>query len=234
LTPEACEKEVEKSVIENDFDCEVELTSEITSKMDNMSIQCTASSHDRISTYTSFNIVHQNNEELVTKFKSLVSFLTNSGIIITKLNAYKRKIIHAEAEKLNLFHWSIQINEKDSHLVVSNNENDRSVHEKKQKQFFKKQKTNEQRIEEIGSSIDSQQITKARRVALAVERDAILPVVIQSETRENIKKVLEEAESKPQVARKVVRPRKAEKQQTQQQDEHVAANTQRYPLRNKV
>ena len=62
----------------------------------------------------------------------------------------------------------------------------------------------------------------------------VLPVVIQSETREHIKKVLEDAESKPQVARKVGRPRKAEKQQTQQQDEHVVANTQRYPLRNKV
>jgi hypothetical protein len=66
--------------------------------------------------------------------------MENRCIKIKGLNKYKRRILHYEAKKLKLFHWSKQIDDQNSDLFVSNRKENESIFKDilKNKRYLKK------------------------------------------------------------------------------------------------
>jgi hypothetical protein len=64
--------------------------------------------------------------------------MENRCMKIKGLNKYKRRILHNEAEKLKLFHWSKQIDDQNSDLYVSNRKEHESIYKIHQKRYLKK------------------------------------------------------------------------------------------------
>jgi len=157
---------------------------ELTKKIDKIETA------DHLKEYTHFNISHSNIEELVSKFISLVSFLNSSGFIVTNLNEYKRKVVHVEAEKLNLFHWTVHVNANEANLIISNNEKDREQYEVHKRKFYKNIKSSEARAIEINELLKSPSISTARRIKLQIELAAIKPTEPEPETVEVVDGIL--------------------------------------------
>jgi hypothetical protein len=156
------------------------------------------------------------------------------GCIITNLNKYKRKLIHTEADKLNLFHWSVYVNDKDANLIISNNEKDRESYEAKKRKYYKTNKSDENRSEQIKNLLDSTSISNARKLKLQVEQAAMENNKPDPETVDYIRGILNPSPSAAatQPPKKRGRPPKKDKDTVNpDQISEIAEPTRRYNTR---
>ena len=131
------------------------------------------------------SIPHNTHSELVSAFESLI--IQKHGYFhmnLIGLNKAKRRLIHQKCEELNLYHWSTQIDEINSDFHVSNMSNYRVQYEKAKRQFHKKQKTVEDRLEELNKSLAVMGVCDSRALCLTAEKLALTPTTSSAATNQ--------------------------------------------------
>jgi hypothetical protein len=116
--------------------------------------------------------------------------MENRCIKIRGLNKYKKKILHNEADRLKLFHWSEQIDDQNSDLFVSNRKEHESIYKIYQKRYFRKNKTTEDRLKEIDGGLTNLSVRGHK--ALQIKKKTFTSIQTSSETTFYIDNLLNE------------------------------------------
>ena len=91
-----------------------------------------------------------------------------------------------------MYHWSEKVKENESHFVVSSKEEDKSYHERSLRKYNNRNKSVQEKVDELNSQMLSMSINQVKKTAISAQIESISIPSGTAEAEAIVEKVLNE------------------------------------------